>query len=167
MCEGMKIGCYKTCLASGQSQDDIDDMMDLMAGLMGIMTYSACRSDPDDICPTGTTPKMDKICGSDGLMCTNVNNAMIDECSSDSDCDANGMSTMAQKLPCCDLMISMLKKGCDGISADIEKQIVDEAKTGGACSDSNCFTVGASSSLRATFLPAVAAVFALVATAWH
>uniref|UniRef100_A0A6T8J0N5 Uncharacterized protein n=1 Tax=Hemiselmis andersenii TaxID=464988 RepID=A0A6T8J0N5_HEMAN len=168
MCEGSKIGGSKTCLASGMTQDDADSIVDLLSVLMTLATEADCRADGGEgLCPSGSTPNLDNICSADGIMCGALNTMTADQCKSDSDCDANGMSSMTPMLPCCDSLANQMKNSCNGVSDAMVKALKDDGAASGACADSNCVSVGASSSLRATFLPAVAAVFALVATAWH
>jgi len=163
LCEGSELPAHKVCTGSLFTKKDGDDLMALMGGVMSLMDEAGCKLSASDFCPSGATAKPDNICGSGGVMCDGMASLTVDECKTDADCDEFGFSSMTPMMPCCASMEAQMKNACDGLPSDY----VSAMKTAGTCTDTDCYSVGASSSLRATFLPAVAAVFALVATAWH
>ena len=182
ICDGTSIGGTKVCTSNDGDADMAQLVVEFVAIGMSAIDKNNCEKElpiDDNTCPAGTTKKkVNPYCVKGGMSCQSMAWALgASACSADADCSAEGVSK-TPKMMCCSAAGNMMEDLCDGWSASDKKMVEEASRAAKACSDSNCFSYGSSSSsggsksgavsLRATtFFPVAAALAALVATVWH
>ena len=134
-----------------------------VANIAATLTTAGCKEEGAAQCNSGYAVKSN-YCSASGAYCTTRKIAMsATMCTTEADCDDFGNpKNVGMKKMCCSAYGSVMP--CDFPSSAVE-MAVKGAKDAGYCADSNC--ISSAISLRfSVIIPAVAAAFAMIASAF-